>query len=98
MRDSLERSIPKNGRMEWDEIAPTLTTRCISLSNGRYGHPEQDRAISVREAAALQTFPDGYIFSDLINLASRHIGNAVPPRFARRFGEIFIEMVKGKPA
>lgn len=83
------------GRMGWDEVAPTLTTRCISLSNGRYGHPEQDRAISVREAAAIQTFPDKYQFSDFINIASKHIGNAVPPRFAMCFGKKFVEMVTG---
>lgn len=45
------------GRMDWDKVAPTLTARCYSLSNGRYGHPTQDRAISLREAAALQSFP-----------------------------------------
>lgn len=50
------------GRMKWDEPSPTLTVKCFSLSNGRFGHPEQDRAISLREAAALQTFPDDYVF------------------------------------
>ena len=50
------------GRMRWDAPAPTLTCRCISLSNGRFGHPTQHRAISVREAAAIQTFGNGYVF------------------------------------
>src|SRR5205823_1223409 len=45
------------GRMSWDEPAPTITTQCIGIGNGRFGHPEQDRAISLREAALLQTFP-----------------------------------------
>lgn len=71
------------GRMKWDEPAPTLTTRCISYSNGRYGHPEQDRAISVREAARLQTFNDSYVFhTKVINDAARMIGNAVPVNMA----------------
>ena len=50
------------GRMRWDAPAPTLTCRCISLSNGRFGHPEQHRAISVREAAAIQSFGNEYVF------------------------------------
>ncbi|MBF0311391.1 MAG: DNA cytosine methyltransferase [Magnetococcales bacterium] len=74
------------GRMRWDEPASGLTTRCISLSNGRFGHPEQDRAISVREAAALQTFPDDFLFSGMMTSQARQIGNAVPPRLAKAFG------------
>lgn len=73
------------GRMEWDKPAPTMTTQCTGLGNGRFGHPEQDRAISVREAALLQTFPLSYRFfpdegSVSIIKASRYIGNAVPPK------------------
>lgn len=52
------------GRMSWDYVAPTITTYCIGLNNGRFGHPEQDRAISLREAAILQSFPEDY---DLID-------------------------------
>lgn len=71
------------GRMKWSEPAPTLTTRCISYSNGRYGHPEQDRAISVREAARLQSFDDSYVFhTSVINDAAKMIGNAVPVNMA----------------
>jgi DNA (cytosine-5)-methyltransferase 1 len=67
------------GRMKWDAPAPTLTTRCNSYSNGRYGHPEQDRAISLREAAALQSFPGSYVFYvPTIEEGARLIGNAVP--------------------
>ncbi len=71
------------GRMKWDEPAPTMTTHCIGYGNGRFGHPEQNRAISFREAALFQTFPTSYKMFDssesspLKNLA-RHIGNAVP--------------------
>lgn len=73
------------GRMKWDEPSPTMTTQCTGLGNGRFGHPEQDRAISIREAALLQTFPMDYVFfenesSVSLSKASRYIGNAVPPR------------------
>lgn len=72
------------GRMKWDEPSPTMTTQCTGYGNGRFGHPEQDRAISAREAALLQTFPMSYrFFEDEKNVslvkASRYIGNAVPP-------------------
>ena len=75
------------GRMRWDAPAPTLTCRCISLSNGRFGHPAQHRAISVREAAAIQTFGNDYVFYATKNRNAAHIGNAVPPRMARALGE-----------
>ena len=75
------------GRMRWDAPAPTLTCRCISASNGRFGHPEQHRAISVREAAALQTFPDDYVFCSRMTRNATHIGNAVPPLMGRALGE-----------
>lgn len=79
------------GRMKWDAPASTLTTRCVSYSNGRFGHPEQDRAISVREAARLQTFPDNFIFSGSLNSCARQVGNAVPPLMAERISECFIQ-------
>ncbi len=74
------------GRMSWDRPASGLTTRCISYSNGRFGHPEQDRAISVREAACLQTFPMDFCFSGSLNSKARQIGNAVPVRLAKTIG------------
>jgi len=75
------------GRMKWDAPATGLTTRCISLSNGRFGHPEQHRAISVREAAALQTFPDDFIFHGSLNSQAKQVGNAVPTKLAEVFGQ-----------
>ncbi len=75
------------GRMAWDRPAPALTGRCNSISNGRYGHPNQNRAISLREAAALQSFPDGYVFFGSRNHIARQIGNAVPVRLARAIGK-----------
>lgn len=71
------------GRMRWNEPAPTMTTQCIGLGNGRFGHPEQNRAISIREAAIFQSFPEDYRFVDYDSqIATSHvvrfIGNAVP--------------------
>lgn len=78
------------GRMRWNAPASALTTRCISYSNGRFGHPEQNRAISIREAACLQTFPEDFTFSGNLNSMARQVGNAVPVDLARTFGENFL--------
>jgi DNA (cytosine-5)-methyltransferase 1 len=78
------------GRMHWNKPAPTLTCKCSSLSNGRFGHPEQNRAISLREAATLQTFPEDFIFYGNKTHIARHIGNAVPPLIAEIFGRSIV--------
>ena len=78
------------GRMYWDRISPTLTSKCISISNGRFGHPEQNRAISLREAAALQTFRDDYIFVGSQGEIAKQIGNAVPVELAHALGEYIL--------
>lgn len=83
------------GRLPWDAPAPALTTRCISYSNGRFGHPFQDRAISVREAACLQTFPLDFVITGSLNSQARQIGNAVPALLAQRFGEHIADHVAG---
>lgn len=80
------------GRMRWDEPAPTMTTQCIGLGNGRFGHPEQNRAISLREAAIFQTFPKNYKFLPPDKpITARHvakfIGNAVPVRLGSVIGK-----------
>ncbi|WP_458400106.1 DNA cytosine methyltransferase [Mailhella sp.] len=81
------------GRMFWKKPAPTITTRFNSLSNGRFGHPEEDRAISLREGAVLQSFPLEYQFiASNMNTVARQIGNAVPPELARRIGQHLIRM------
>ncbi len=80
------------GRMRWDDVAPTLTCKCTSISNGRFGHPTQRRGISVREAAALQTFKDDYIFYETLTLNTLMVGNAVPPLLAKKMGEVFVNL------
>ncbi len=79
------------GRMVWDQPSPTITTQCYGFGNGRFGHPEQDRAISLREAALLQSFPDYYYFlpsNETPNFSEigRWVGNAVPVRLAEAIG------------
>lgn len=76
------------GRMTWNALAPTLTTKCNSYSNGRFGHPDtsQNRAISIREASRLQTFPKSYKLKGTLVYLARQIGNAVPVDLAYRFG------------
>lgn len=79
------------GRMKWDEPAPTMTTLCFGFGNGRFGHPEQDRAISLREAAIFQSFPADYKFIEkdseiTFKSVGRMIGNAVPPGLGAAIG------------
>ena len=83
------------GRMAWNKPSPTITTKFNSYSNGRYGHPEQDRAISLREGATLQSFPLSYKFySRNQGAIAKMIGNAVPPQLAKAIGEQFKEIQK----
>lgn len=83
------------GRMTWDQIGPTITTQFYNYGTGRYGHPDQDRALSLREGAMLQTFPDWYDFIDpernfVFSDIARHIGNAVPVRLGEVIGETIL--------
>ena len=79
------------GRMFWDRPAPTITTKFFSISNGRFAHPEENRAISLREGAILQSFPKSYIFkTKCIANTARMIGNAVPPKYAEAIGKAII--------
>ncbi|MCL2527544.1 MAG: DNA (cytosine-5-)-methyltransferase [Defluviitaleaceae bacterium] len=79
------------GRMSWDLPSPTITTQFYGYGNGRFGHPEQDRAISWREGALLQSFPPDYALIDPTKEINRrvigtHIGNAVPVELGRAIG------------
>lgn len=82
-------------RMAWDSPAPTMTTQCFGFGNGRFGHPDQDRAISLREAAILQSFPEDYDFLPAgerpkMKEVGRWIGNAVPVNLGRAIGQTII--------
>lgn len=80
------------GRMSWDEPSPTITTQFYGFGNGRFGHPEQDRAISLREGAILQSFPADYAFASSEQEVSftnvgRLVGNSVPVVLGEIIGE-----------
>ena len=87
------------GRMEWDRLGPTITTQFHGYGNGRFGHPDQDRAISLREGALLQTFPEDYSFIPPrdpahIGPVARLIGNAVPVRLGEAIGNSILKHVE----
>ncbi|WP_412059041.1 DNA cytosine methyltransferase [Bartonella sp. DGB2] len=82
------------GRMAWDKPSPTITTQAYGFGNGRFGHPEQDRALSLREAALLQTFSEDYKFLPpdrkiTMRALGTLIGNAVPVRLGEIIGQSF---------
>lgn len=87
------------GRMEWDSPSPTITTQFFGYGNGRFGHPVQDRALSLREGAILQTFPKDYSFTApdqriVFDKLGRLIGNAVPVRLGEAIAQTFIDHVQ----
>jgi DNA (cytosine-5)-methyltransferase 1 len=86
------------GRMGWDGVSPTITTQFFNYGSGRFGHPEQDRALSIREGSLLQTFPANYDFGTemAISTVGRHIGNAVPPMLGEVVGNAILEHVNAR--
>ncbi len=86
------------GRMEWDKISPTMTTQFYCYGTGRYGHPEQNRAITLREGALIQTFPQSYQFTEpdkefSLKDVAREIGNAVPVKLGEIIGKSILQFV-----
>lgn len=87
------------GRMLWDEPSPTITTQAFNFGTGRFGHPEQNRSLTLREAAILQGFPRRYQFvpknvRPSMQTVGRLIGNAVPPPFGKAVAKAFISSLK----
>ncbi len=88
------------GRMSWEKPSPTITTQFVGFGNGRFGHPSQNRAISLREGALLQTFPKSYKFIQpdepvVIKNIARMIGNAVPVKLGKVIGKSIVKHVEG---
>ena len=86
--------------MTWDNPSPTMTTQCYGYGNGRFGHPDQDRAISLREAAILQSFPPNYRFlpekeAPTMKEVGRWIGNAVPVKLGEAIGKQIAQLYYG---
>jgi DNA (cytosine-5)-methyltransferase 1 len=87
-KDHYYRSI--YGRLWWDQPSTTITTRFIATSCGRFGHPEENRGLSLKEGATLQTFPEDYKFVGGMVSVAKQIGNAVPPEMAKRIAQSII--------
>lgn len=91
------------GRMSWDKPASTITTQFYNYGSGRFGHPEQNRALSLREGALLQTFPENYVFADTdtplsFDRIGRYIGNAVPVLLGEVIGKSILRHIRGEMA
>lgn len=82
------------GIMDPDKPAPTMTGGCLFYTKGRYGHYSQNRAISIREAARFQTFPDEFVFSNSLAIAALQIGNAVPVKLVEASASEFLQAIK----
>ena len=82
------------GRLEWDGVAPTITTRFDTPSGGQFTHPSENRMITPREAARIQSFPDDFVFIGTKSVICKTIGNAVPPKIAFTFAYMVKELVK----
>ncbi len=92
------RHVDTYGRLSFDAPAVTITARFDSFTRGRFGHPTEDRTITLREGARIQTFPDDFVFSGNREECARQIGNAVPPEIARILGERIIHALSGQSA
>lgn len=84
------------GRMAWDQVAPTLTTGCTDVTRGRFAHPRDHRAITLREAALLQMFPEGYAFCGSVSDIQRQIGNAVPVGLVRALAPTLRQFIRSR--
>ncbi|MCF6378163.1 DNA cytosine methyltransferase [Nocardioides KLBMP 9356] len=84
------------GRVKAGAVAPTMTTRCTTPSCGSFIHPSEDRGLSIREAAAFQTFPHDYLWSGGYDSVERQIGNAVPVGMARELGSAVLRLLDGE--
>ena len=82
------------GRLEWNGVAPTITTRFDTPSGGQFTHPDEDRMITPREAARIQSFPDDFVFEGTKSIICKTIGNAVPPKIAFTFAYMVKELLK----
>jgi DNA (cytosine-5)-methyltransferase 1 len=84
------------GRMSWHGVAPTLTTGCTDVTRGRFAHPSANRAITLREAARLQTFADDYQFEGNYGQIARQIGNAVPVKLIEEIAPVLRSELRGR--
>lgn len=81
------------GRLLWDEPAATITTRFDTPAGGRFTHPDENRTLTPREAARIQSFPDSFVFTGDKRSISRQIGNAVPPKVSYFLARLVINIL-----
>ncbi len=82
-------------RLWWDKPSITLTTKFHSISNGRFGHPEQNRALSILEGLLIQSFPPDYkLYDKRLTVRAKQIGNAVPVKLAKAYADKILEDLK----
>lgn len=83
------------GRLSWDKVSSTITSGCVTPAMGRFGHPDEPRTISIREAALIQTFPSNYKFdTKFMNIACNLVGNALPYKFAHKAAKACLKALK----
>lgn len=80
-------------RLAWDEPSLTITTWVYHVGSGRFAHPTEDRGVTMREAARLQSFDDDFVFPPFVNPTSQMIGNAVPPLVGYAFAQQFVKVL-----
>lgn len=85
------------GRLSWDEPSVTITARFDSFTRGRFAHPVEDRSLTIREGARIQTFPDEFVFEGNREDQARQVGNAVPPLLARHLGNAILSALQRDP-
>jgi DNA (cytosine-5)-methyltransferase 1 len=85
------------GRLAWDQPSVTLTARFDSFTRGRFAHPDEDRSLTIREGARIQTFPDWVVFHGNREDQARQVGNAVPPLLAEWLGKSVLEAMQADP-
>lgn len=91
------RHVDVYGRLEWDRPSGTITARFDSFTRGRFAHPVEQRSLTLREGARLQTFPDNFVFCGNREEGARQIGNAVPVRLAAALGTALLACLKSAP-
>jgi DNA (cytosine-5)-methyltransferase 1 len=97
-KDNGHRHLDVYGRMVWDKPAPTITAMFDNFTRGRFAHPLENRPITGREGARLQSFPDSFFFTGPKKTVARHIGNAVPPLLAEHIGRAIAACLNGVAA
>lgn len=96
LNNPTHRHVEVYGRLAWDQPSGTITARFDSFTRGRFGHPEDDRSLTIREGARLQTFPDDFVFIGNREECAKQVGNAVPPILAEALGRAIVRCLRSQ--